>query len=211
MYLFVEGYWIKSKENIRTSINKTIEDRKIMAEINIENVVASATIAEELNIEALSMLLDDADYEPEQFPGVIYRLKEPKVAILIFRSGKVVCTGAKSIDSVRKAFELLTQQLKDAGISVVKSPEVIVQNMVATWDTGQALDLTAITLSFGLERVEYEPEQFPGLVFRLSDPKVVMLFFKSGKVVCTGAKSIEDLERAVDIVGKELKASGFLS
>ena len=209
--MFVEGYWIKSKENIRTSIDKTIEERKIMAKINIENVVASATIAEELDIEALSMLLDEAEYEPKQFPGVIYRLKEPRVATLIFRSGKVVCTGAKSIDSVRKAFELLTQQLKDAGISVVKNPEITVQNMVATWDTGQALDLTAITLSFGLERVEYEPEQFPGLVFRLSDPKVVMLFFKSGKVVCTGAKSIEDLERAVDIVGKELKASGFLS
>jgi len=62
-----------------------------------------------------------------------------------------------------------------------------------------------------LERVEYEPEQFPGVVFRLSDPKIVMLFFGSGKVVCTGAKSIEDLERAVDIVGKELKAAGFLS
>jgi transcription initiation factor TFIID TATA-box-binding protein len=209
--MFVEGYWIKSTENIRTSINKTIEDRKIMAEINIENVVASATIAEELNIGAISMLLDDADYEPEQFPGLIYRLKKPKVATLIFRSGKVVCTGAKSIDSVRKAFELLTRQLKDAGISVVKNPEITVQNMVATWDTGHALDLTAITLSFGLERVEYEPEQFPGLVFRLSDPKVVMLFFKSGKVVCTGAKSIKELERAVDIVGKELKASGFLS
>jgi transcription initiation factor TFIID TATA-box-binding protein len=209
--MFVEGYRIKSMENIRTSINKTVEDRKIMAEINIENVVASATIAEELNIEAISKLLDDADYEPEQFPGLIYRLKKPKVATLIFRSGKVVCTGAKSIDSVRKAFELLTRQLKDAGISVVKNPEITVQNMVATWDTGHALDLTAITLSFGLERVEYEPEQFPGLVFRLSDPKVVMLFFKSGKVVCTGAKSIKELERAVDIVGKELKASGFLS
>ena len=208
--MFVEGYRIKSTENIRTSINKTIEDRKIMAEINIENVVASATIAEELNIEAISKLLDDADYEPEQFPGLIYRLKKPKVATLIFRSGKVVCTGAKSIDSVRNAFELLTQRLKDAGISVVKNPEITVQNMVATWDTGYALNLTTITLSFGLERVEYEPEQFPGLVFRLSDPKIVMLFFGSGKVVCTGAKSIEDLERAVDIVEKELKAAGFL-
>jgi len=181
-----------------------------MVKINIENVVASATISEELNIEALSMLLDEAEYEPKQFPGLIYRLKEPKVATLIFRSGKVVCTGAKSIDSARKAFELLTQQLKDAGISVVESPEVMVQNLVATWDTGQTLDLTAITLSFGLERVEYEPEQFPGLVFRLSDPKVVMLFFKSGKVVCTGAKSINELERSVDIVGKQLKANGFI-
>jgi len=181
-----------------------------MAKINIENVVASGSIADELNVETISMLLDEAEYEPVQFPGLIYRLKEPKVAILIFRSGKVVCTGAKSIDSVRHAFEILTRRLGDAGISVVKSPEITVQNMVATWDMGHALDLTAITLTFGLERVEYEPEQFPGLVFRLSAPKVVMLFFKSGKVVCTGAKSIEEIERAVDIVEKELKAADFL-
>jgi len=206
-----KGNGILIKKNIWILKNTTIEESTSMVKIKIENVVASATIAEELNIEVISMLLDDADYEPEQFPGIIYRLKEPKVAILIFRSGKVVCTGAKSIDSVRKAFELLTQQLKDAGISVIKNPEITVQNMVATWDTGQTLNLASITLSFGLERVEYEPEQFPGVVFRLSDPKIVMLFFGSGKVVCTGAKSIEDLERAVDIVGKELKASGFLS
>ena len=154
--------------------------------------------------------MDEAEYEPEQFPGVIYRLKEPKVAILIFRSGKVVCTGAKSPDLARFAFELLTQRLEDAGISVIKNPEIIVQNMVATWDTGHTLDLTAITLSFGLERIEYEPEQFPGVVFRLEDPKIVMLFFGSGKVVCTGAKSVKELERAVDIVEKELKAGGFL-
>ncbi len=181
-----------------------------MAKINIENVVASATIGEKIDIEAISMLLDEADYEPEQFPGLIYRLKEPKVAILIFRSGKVVCTGAKGIDSVRHAFEILTQRLGEAGISVVKSPEITVQNIVATWDTGHALDLTAITLSFGLERIEYEPEQFPGVIFRLSDPKIVMLFFGSGKVVCTGAKSVKELERAVDIVGKELKEGGFI-
>ncbi|MEE9151163.1 MAG: TATA-box-binding protein [Thermoplasmata archaeon] len=198
------------KKDKKTSKNKTTPERKVKAKINIENVVASATIAEKLNVEEISTLLDEAEYEPEQFPGVIYRLKEPKVAILIFRSGKVVCTGAKGLDSIRKAFDILTRRLEDAGISVIKNPEITVQNIVATWDIGQALDLTAITLSFGLERVEYEPEQFPGVVFRLSDPKIVMLFFGSGKVVCTGAKSVKQLERAVDIVGKELKAAGFL-
>ncbi len=181
-----------------------------MVKINIENVVASATIAEELNIEAISNILDETEYEPEQFPGVIYRLKEPKVAILIFRSGKIVCTGAKNIDFVHTAINIMIRRLGEAGISVLKSPEITVQNIVATWDTGHTLDLTAITLSFGLERIEYEPEQFPGVVFRLSDPKVVMLFFGSGKVVCTGARSIKVLERAVDIVGKELKAGGFI-
>jgi len=205
-----KGNGILVKKNRRSSKNKTIEESTNMAKINIENVVASATIAEELNIETISNILDEAEYEPEQFPGLIYRLKKPKVAILIFRSGKVVCTGAKSPDLARSALGLLIQRLKDAGISVIKNPEIMVQNMVATWDTGHALDLTAITLSFGLERVEYEPEQFPGVVFRLSDPKIVMLFFGSGKVVCTGAKSVKELERAVDIVGKELKAGGFI-
>jgi transcription initiation factor TFIID TATA-box-binding protein len=208
--MLLKGNGILVKKNRRSTNNKTIEESTGMAKINIENVVASASIAEELNIETISNILDEAEYEPEQFPGVIYRLKEPKVAILIFRSGKVVCTGAKSPDSARSAFELLTQRLEAAGISVIKNPEIIVQNMVATWDTGHAMDLTAITLSFGLERIEYEPEQFPGVVFRLDDPKIVMLFFGSGKVVCTGAKSVKELERAVDIVGKELKASGFI-
>ena len=194
----------------KSSKNKTIEESTSTAKINIENVVASATIAEELDIKDISNILDEAEYEPEQFPGVIYRLKEPKVAILIFGSGKVVCTGAKKPEMARIALELLTQKLGDAGISVIKNPEITVQNMVATWDTGHTFDLNAIILGFGLDRVEYEPEQFPGMVFRLDDPKIVMLFFKSGKVVCTGAKSIEELERAVDIVKKELKAGGFL-
>ncbi len=199
-----------AKKNKSSSKNKTIEESTDTTKIKIENVVVSATIAEQLNIEVISNILDEAEYEPEQFPGVIYRLKEPKVAILIFRSGKVVCTGAKSPDLAAVAFEVLTQRLEDAGISVIKNPEITVQNMVATWDTGHAFDLTAITLSFGLDRIEYEPEQFPGVVFRLEDPKIVMLFFGSGKVVCTGAKSVEELNRAVDIVEKELKAAGFL-
>ena len=199
-----------AKKNKSSSKNKTIEESTDTPKIKIENVVVSATIAEQLNIEVISNILDEAEYEPEQFPGVIYRLKEPKVAILIFRSGKVVCTGAKSPDLAAVAFEVLTQRLADAGISVIKNPEITVQNMVATWDTGHAFDLTAITLSFGLDRIEYEPEQFPGVVFRLEDPMIVMLFFGSGKVVCTGAKSVEELNRAVDIVEKELKAAGFL-
>lgn len=206
-----KGNEILVEENRRSSKNKTIEESTNKAKINIENVVASATIADKLNIKDISNILDEAEYEPEQFPGVIYRLKEPKVAILIFGSGKVVCTGAKNPDMARFGLELLTQQLEDAGISVIRKPEITVQNIVATWDTGHTFDLNAIILSFGLERVEYEPEQFPGMVFRLEDPKIVMLFFKSGKVVCTGAKSVKELERAVDIVGKELKAGDFLS
>jgi transcription initiation factor TFIID TATA-box-binding protein len=198
------------KKNSKSSKNKTIEESVNKARIKIENVVASASISDKLNIKDISNILDGAEYEPEQFPGVIYRLRKPKVAILIFGSGKIVCTGAKTPEIVRIAVEHLTQQLEVAGISLIKKPEITVQNMVATWDTGQAFNLSDLILSFGMERIEYEPEQFPGMVFRLDDPKVVMLFFSSGKVVCTGAKSVEELERAVDIVRKELKAGGLI-
>jgi transcription initiation factor TFIID TATA-box-binding protein len=204
-----KGDGILTKEN-KSWKNKTIEESTKTTKLNIENVVASASISDNLDIKDVSNILDEAEYEPEQFPGVIYRLKEPKVAILIFGSGKVVCTGAKNPDMARFGLELLTQQLEDAGISVIKKPEITVQNMVATWDTGQVFDLSDLILTFGMERVEYEPEQFPGMVFRLDDPKVVMLFFTSGKVVCTGAKSVEELERAVEIVRKELKEGGLI-
>jgi transcription initiation factor TFIID TATA-box-binding protein len=199
-----------AEKNRRPSENKTIEESINKPKIKIENVVASASISDKLDIQDVSNKLDGAEYEPEQFPGVIYRLREPKVAILIFGSGKIVCTGAKTPDIVRIAVEILTQRLGDAGISIVKDPEITVQNMVATWDTGQPFDLSDLILTFGMERVEYEPEQFPGMVFRLDDPKVVMLFFTSGKVVCTGAKSVEELETAVDNVRKELKDGGLI-
>jgi transcription initiation factor TFIID TATA-box-binding protein len=157
-----KGNGILAKKNSMSSKNKTIEESINKTKIKIENVVASASISDKLNIKDVSNILDGAEYEPEQFPGVIYRLRKPKVAILIFGSGKIVCTGAKTPDMVRIAVELLTQRLGDAGISVVKNPEITVQNMVATWDTGQAFNLSDLILSFGMERIEYEPEQFPG-------------------------------------------------
>ncbi len=84
------------------------------------------------------------------------------------------------------------------------------QNIVASSDLGQEINLNAIAISLGLERVEYEPEQFPGLVYRLDSPKVVVLLFGSGKLVCTGAKHVEDVSVAVDKITEELKAAGLL-
>ena len=155
--------------------------------------------------------MDGADYEPEQFPGLIYRLKEPKTATLLFRSGKVVCTGAKSLDQVKLAIDKVTTQIRKAGISLDSEPKIEVQNIVASSDLGQKINLNVIAITLGLERVEYEPEQFPGLVYRLDEPKVVLLIFGSGKLVCAGARIPQDIEKAVDKLTKELTAAGLLS
>ncbi|HLE47492.1 MAG TPA: TATA-box-binding protein [Candidatus Thermoplasmatota archaeon] len=182
-----------------------------VAEIHIQNVVASTSIGEELDLNAISAAFENAEYEPEQFPGLVFRVEKPKTAALIFRSGKVVCTGAKSIAAVDEAVNIVINALKAKGIQGVKGdPEITIQNIVATSDLHAELNLNAIAVGLGLENVEYEPEQFPGLVYRLKDPKVVVLIFGSGKLVCTGARKAEDAERAVDKITAELSSLGLL-
>lgn len=181
-----------------------------MVGIKIENVVASTSLGEDLDLPAIAMTLDNAEYEPEQFPGLIYRLKEPKTATLLFRTGKVVCTGAKSLKDVKTAIENVTREIERGGISLNKKVKIEVQNIVASSDLGREININAVALSLGLERVEYEPEQFPGLIYRMEKPKVVMLLFGSGKLVCTGAKKTEDVTDAIEKTRQELERAGLL-
>ncbi len=174
-------------------------------------MVASANLGTELNLQALAVSLDGADYEPERFPGLVYRIKDPKTATLLFHSGKIVCTGAKSLEQVKRAIDKVVVQIRMSGISLDSEPETTVQNIVATSDLGKNINLSIIAITLGLERVEYEPEQFPGLVYRLDEPKVVMLLFSSGKVVCTGARTPQDVGAALDRITEELNAAGLLS
>ena len=133
-----------------------------------------------------------------------------KTAVLIFRSGKVNCTGAKNLANVRLTIKTIIEKLKKSGIEVEDDPEIVVQNIVAVYDLESDLNLTQIAMSLGLENVEYEPEQFPGLVYRVEEPKVVLLLFGSGKVVCTGAKEENEIEQAVIKVKKELQKVGLI-
>ena len=172
--------------------------------------MASTSLGTELDLPTIAISLEGSEYEPERFPGLIYRLKEPKTATLLFHSGKIVCTGAKSLEQVKMAIEKVTKQIEKAGIHIKIEPKIEVQNIVASSDLGQSINLNAIAITLGLERVEYEPEQFPGLVYRLDVPKVVLLLFGSGKLVCTGARKPKDVEDAVDKITIELRAAGQL-
>jgi transcription initiation factor TFIID TATA-box-binding protein len=181
-----------------------------MIEIKIQNIVASTTFAEKLDLDVIAQSLEDAEYEPEQFPGLVYRLSDPKTATLLFRSGKANCTGAKNVEDVRKTTDIIADKLKKLGIEVYKNPEIVVQNIVATADLGGELNLTETAQGLGLDNVEYEPEQFPGLVYRIKEPRVAMLLFSSGKIVCAGARSTEDVSKAVEKLSEELTSLGLL-
>lgn len=190
-------------------VHKLVIGGVIISTYKIENVVASTSLCNSLDLHALAMSLEGSVYEPEQFPGLVHHIKEPKAALLLFRSGKVVCTGAKTPDQVHEVIGKAIKQIERTGITLNKDPEIIIQNIVASADLGKELNLNALAISLGLERVEYEPEQFPGLVYRMSDPKLVILIFGSGKLVCTGGKTPKEIEIGVDKLSKELRSTGL--
>lgn len=168
---------------------------KSEAMIKIENVVASATLDQKVDLNAVVKNYPGVEYRPEQFPGLVFRLKKPKTATLIFNSGKMVCTGAKSEKEARRAVKKVIRELKKSEIIITGKTELKIQNIVASANLGGMIDLENATLT--LEKTMYEPEQFPGLIYRMAEPKVVMLLFASGKLVCTGAKREEDVYVAV--------------
>ena len=169
---------------------------KVKATISIENVVASATLNQKVDLNAVVKGYPGVEYRPEQFPGLVFRLKRPKTATLIFSSGKMVCTGAKSEKEARRAVMKVVKELKKGGIIIISKPEMKIQNIVASGSLGGMIDLEKAAYTLG--RSMYEPEQFPGLIYRMEVPKVVILLFASGKLVCTGAKQEGDVYVAVD-------------
>jgi len=176
---------------------------KVDATIRIENVVASATLKQRVDLNAVVKGYPGVEYRPEQFPGLVFRLKRPKTATLIFNSGKMVCTGAKSEKESRRAVMRVVKELKKGGIIIISKPELKIQNIVASAILGGLIDLEKAALI--LRKTMYEPEQFPGLIYRMPEPKVVILLFASGKLVCTGAKKEQNVYEAVNKLHHELE------
>jgi len=171
--------------------------------INIQNVVATANLRQTFDLRTIVQMIPGVEYRPQQFPGLVYRLKKPRTATLIFSSGKMVCTGAKSERQSKKAVMKVVEDLKKIGIIITGKPDIQIQNIVASAGLGGTIDLEKTTYS--LEKTMYEPEQFPGLIYRMNDPKVVILLFTSGNLVITGAKKEEEVHLAVTVLKKRLE------
>ena len=174
-------------------------------EINIKvvNIVVSTSLEHDIPLEKMAAVLSNTEYNPEQFPGLVIRIKDPKTSALIFSSGKVVCTGAKSIDKVEESLEQIKESLKKININITIKPKITIQNIVASGSIGMDLNLNKLAMK--LENTEYEPEQFPGLVYKLMEAKATFLLFSNGKIVCTGTKSKEQVDTAVEKLIEVLK------
>jgi transcription initiation factor TFIID TATA-box-binding protein len=171
--------------------------------IQIENVVASATLNQRIDLQAVVNWNPGVEYRPETFPGLVFRIKKPKSAILIFSTGKMVCTGAKSEKLAKRAIKKVVNELKNSEIIIPGKAEIKVVNIVASANLLGRIELEDCAYSLG--RTMYEPEQFPGLIYRMDDPKVVILLFASRKLVCTGATKEEDVYEAVAKLHKNLE------
>jgi transcription initiation factor TFIID TATA-box-binding protein len=180
---------------------------KTEAIIHIQNVVAAATLNQKVDLNAVVKSYPGVEYRPEQFPGLVFRLKRPKTATLIFNSGKMVCTGAKSEKEARRAVMAVVKELKKGGIIIISKPDLKVVNMVASASLGGKIDLEAVST---LGKTMYEPEQFPGLIYRMDEPKVVILIFASGNLVCTGAKKEQDVYDAVHKLHERLEEQNLI-
>ena len=172
-------------------------------DVEVVNVVASASLDQKINLLDIMKNFRNVEYRPKQFPGLVFRIKKPKTATLIFSTGKMVCTGAKSEKLARRAVNKVVRELKDGGIVILNKPKIVIVNMVAAGNLHGAIDIE--TAADVLENVMYEPEQFPGLIYRMQDPKTVLLLFASGKLVCTGAKSEAMVYESVGKIYEVLK------
>jgi transcription initiation factor TFIID TATA-box-binding protein len=174
--------------------------------LKIENIVASGIIAESIDLVEFSNKVENCELNKKRFPGAVYRIADPKIAALIFSSGKVVLTGIRNNKALTDGLAIIIKSLKEAGIKPLKEPKVAITNMVCSYDLGRYINLNKIVITLNVENIEYEPEQFPGLVYRIKDPRIVVLIFSSGKIILTGGRNIEDVKRGLDVLEQKLES-----
>jgi transcription initiation factor TFIID TATA-box-binding protein len=171
----------------------------------VQNIVATASLGKPVPLTKLAKTNPNTEYNPETFPGLVLRIKEPKSAVLVFSSGNLVCTGTKSTAQVKQVIQEVIKQLKKINVNITTKPKITVQNIVASGTINLKLNLNFLALE--MKNTEYEPEQFPGLVYKLMEPNATFLLFSNGKLVCTGTKNKEELDRSMDQLLKDLKVA----
>mmetsp|Transcript_3133 Transcript_3133/g.9059 ORF Transcript_3133/g.9059 Transcript_3133/m.9059 type:complete len:250 (-) Transcript_3133:324-1073(-) len=162
----------------------------------LQNIVATVNLMCKLDLKNIALTARNAEYNPKRFAAVIMRIREPKTTALIFASGKMVVTGAKTEADGRLAARKYARVIQKLGFEA-QFQDFKIQNVVASCDVKFPIRLEGLAFAHGLF-CSYEPELFPGLIYRMKVPKVVLLIFVSGKVVLTGAKKREEVFQAFE-------------
>lgn len=181
---------------------------KPVTDVKIQNVVATASLAQHIDLNTIKRAFESAEYNPKRFPGLVFRLKKPKTATLIFTTGKMVCTGARTEKDARKAVKKVVKILKKNNIIILEKPTIQIQNIVASGHLHGEIDLEGVVMK--LRHSIFEPDQFPGLIHSMQEPKAVILIYANGAFVCTGARSEEMAHEAVKKLRRQLEEGGLI-
>ncbi|ACL17307.1 TATA-box-binding protein [Methanosphaerula palustris] len=181
-------------------------EEKSYDSLKIENIVASGAIADSIDLVEVSKKIPGCELNTKRFPGAVFRIEKPKIASLIFSSGKIVLTGGRNNQALVDGLDIIVAALKEAGVNTFDVPLVAVTNVVCSYNLGKYINLNRVVITLNLENIEYEPEQFPGLVYRIKDPKIVALLFSSGKIILTGGTNLTDIKRGVDFLEQKLES-----
>ena len=199
----------KIEEKKKTEEKKKIEEYNFEENLDykIENVVGTVVleIKEKIDLNIIARKHEDVEYNPERFPGLVMRITDPKATFLIFSTGKMVVTGLRRADEAGPGVKKVVKRIKKAGIEV-SNPKITIQNIVASGDLHTNIDLNMAAII--MEYAMYEPEVFPGLIYRMQEPKTVFLIFSTGRIVCTGAKNKEVVREAVLKLNREVRELG---
>ena len=191
--------------------HQLVADRPVLSRddygVSVENVVATGKIEQRLDLKLISETIPGARYNPQRFPGLFFNLKKPKCLLLIFNSGRIISMGTRSVRQAKRAIVNAVKELQSVGMSILNEPKIEIQNMVACADLRTNIDLEDLAMT--LRRTIYEPENFPGLIYMMDEPRVTLLLFTNGKIVCAGAKSEDDILRAVAKFHRTLEVNGL--
>ncbi len=172
--------------------------------LKIENIVASGVVAESIDLVGFSENTENCELNKKRFPGAVFRIPDPKIACLIFSSGKIVLTGIRNQQALTAGLAIVIESLKKVGVKPLKEPRVAITNMVCSYNLGKYININKLSVTLNLENIEYEPEQFPGLVYRIKDPRIVVLIFSSGKIILTGGRNLADVKKGLDFLEDKL-------
>lgn len=178
--------------------------------LSIQNVVGAGNLGTELDLQELAISLHGSEYDEDKIPAIVWNKPNPGT-VMIFRSGKISITGAKHPDQIDSIAREIWEKLTEIDVPVQDTPpETTIENIVANTTIGESINLNAAVIAFGLENAEYEPEVFPGMVYRDGETGVVCMLFASGKLVVVGAKTIKVSEQAVERVKSVLRENNLL-
>jgi transcription initiation factor TFIID TATA-box-binding protein len=198
---FIKGFLLERGIGRLKSVG--YETMATKSNLKVQNIVATTSLGKAVSLTKLARSQSNTEYNPEQFPGLVLRVKKPKSAVLVFSSGNLVCTGTKSVAQVKEVINQVIKQIGKIGVKITDKPKITVQNIVASGSVDLSLNLNVLALQ--LENTEYEPEQFPGLVYKLVEPPATFLLFSNGKLVCTGTKNKQQLEESMNQLNKNVK------